>query len=96
MEVLTSSYAGSLESGDVFVQIAPNAGKGIQLDLKSTVQRQFGEQIRETAMTALRDLGVKDALVTMDDKGALDPVIEARVAAAAYRAARSETYTWEV
>lgn len=96
MEVLTNSYAGSLESGDIFVQIKPNADKGILVDLKSTVQRQFGDQIKETAMTTLQKLGVLNALVSMDDKGALDPVIEARVAAAAYRAAQSENFKWEV
>ena len=96
MEVVASSYAGSLESGDVFVQIRPNPGKGILLDLKSSVLRQFGDQIRETALATLRNLDVRDAHVSMDDKGALDPVIEARVAAAAYRAARSENFKWEV
>lgn len=96
MEMLVSSYAGSLESGDAFVQIRPNPGSGIVLELKSSVERQFGEQIKAVASKVLEDLGVTDAQVIIDDKGALDPVIEARVSAAAYRAAKSVDYQWEV
>ncbi len=96
MEMLTSSYAGSLESGDAFVTIRPNPDGGIALELKSTVERQFGEQIRLVALKVLTELAVKDACVSIDDKGALDPVIEARIAAAAYRSAGSKDYRWEV
>ena len=96
MEMLQNSYAGSLESGDVLVQIRPNAGKGIELELKSPVERQFGDQILSVANQALLNLGVKDAYVSIDDRGALDPIIEARVKAAVYRAAKSEDFKWEV
>lgn len=96
MEMLTSSYAGSLESSDAFIQIKPNSGGGIVLELKSSVERQFGDQIKETTLKVLEKLGVTDAYVSIDDRGALDPVIEARVSAAVYRAAQSENFVWEV
>ena len=37
--------AGTLESGDIFIQIAPNDNAGLHIDLESTVAYQFGDQI---------------------------------------------------
>jgi citrate lyase subunit gamma (acyl carrier protein) len=95
MEILTNSYAGSLESGDAFVQVQPNSGGGITLELKSSVERQFGDQIKAVAFEVLKDLKVSDARISIDDKGALDPIINARVSAAVYRAAKSDNFHWK-
>ena len=40
--ILYPASAGTLESSDVFVEIAP-AENGIEIDLNSVVQAQFGE-----------------------------------------------------
>ena len=39
--------AGTLESGDIFIQIAPNDNAGLHIDLDSTVAYQFGDQIKK-------------------------------------------------
>ena len=43
MEIKTA-MAGTLESGDIFIQIAPNDNAGLHIDLDSTVAYQFGDQ----------------------------------------------------
>ena len=48
---------------------------------------QFGAQIRAVVEQTLRNLGVTEGLVVIEDKGALDCAIRARVQAAVLRAA---------
>lgn len=95
-QITKKSYAGSLESSDLLVQISPNPGKGLEIDLKSTVIRQFGKAILTTVNEVLREFEVEDALISIDDKGALDCTIRARVSAAICRAAESADYHWRV
>ena len=81
---LKNAVAGTLESGDIMIQIAP--GEGLQVDLQSSVSAQFGRQIKAVITETLGNLGIHDALVQATDKGALDCTIRARVTAAAVRA----------
>lgn len=85
MEV-KNAFAGTLESGDILVQITPSEEESLQIDLDSTVEYQFGGQIRKVIKETLENLGVKKAHVKATDKGALDCTIRARVTAAAVRA----------
>ncbi|MBQ6439672.1 MAG: citrate lyase acyl carrier protein [Mogibacterium sp.] len=89
MEIKKTAVAGTLESSDCMVTIEP-AKKGIELELESSVIRQYGRQIRKVALTTLRRLGVRNARVSIVDKGALDCTIKARVECAAMRAAEYE------
>ena len=81
--------AGTLESSDVFVEIAP-AANGIEIDLNSVVQAQFGDQILAVIREVLADCGVENAHVTVQDRGALDCVIRARVETAVNRGKEEE------
>ena len=85
MEIKKPAIAGTLESSDCMVTVEPGEGK-IDLDLDSAVIRQYGKQIRRVILETLDRLDVKDARVTVVDKGALDCTIKARVEAAVYRA----------
>ncbi|MCF0180861.1 MAG: citrate lyase acyl carrier protein [Muribaculaceae bacterium] len=89
---IKNAVAGTLESGDIQVQIAPNESKGLQINLESTVAFQFGEQIKKVITETLVELGVEDALVQANDKGALDCTIRARVTAAAVRATGKDVW----
>ena len=89
MKVVKAATAGTVESSDVLVTIAPQ-GDGIQIDLNSTVEKQFGKAIREAVVQTLAELDIQNAAVTLVDKGALDCVIRARVKACAYRACEGE------
>lgn len=96
MELKKSAMAGTLESSDIQVTIEPNNGEGVTIALKSSVEKQFGKQIRKVILEALTDLGVESAIVTAVDKGALDCTIKARVQAAAYRSADQQAnFKWE-
>jgi len=91
MEMKNAS-AGTLESGDILVQIAPADGKGLQVSLDSTVAYQFGDQIKKVIIETLEGLGINDADVKATDKGALDCTIRARVTAAAVRATGKDVW----
>lgn len=89
---IKNAVAGTLESGDIMVQIAPAESKGLHIDLDSSVAAQFGKQIRQVIEETLTGLGVEDAEVKAVDKGALDCTIRARVTAAAVRATGKDVW----
>ncbi len=87
------AVAGTLESSDVHVSIAPNPGGGVEIQLESDVKAQFGEAIEATVRDVLSDMEVADASVRLLDKGALDCVIRARLRCAVCRSAETP-YDW--
>jgi citrate lyase subunit gamma (acyl carrier protein) len=96
MEITTVGIAGTLESSDITIHIEGNPGKGVEIELKSSVENQFGEQIRKVIRTTLQEVGVKDALVRATDKGALDCTIRARLLTAINRVKPGSCFPWEV
>lgn len=91
MELKTST-AGTMESGDIMIQIAPTDRPGLNVELQSSVEYQFGDQIRQVITETLTSLGVTQADVHVTDKGALDCTIRARVTAAAVRATGKDVW----
>lgn len=87
MELKKPAVAGTLESSDVQITLRPNPGQGIQISLQSDVKAMFGDAIEATVRNVLADFDVKDALVDINDKGALDFAIRARMQCAVCRAA---------
>ena len=94
MEVLKTAVAGTLESSDVMVTVRPNPGKGLEIEIQSVVLSMFGDQIRATVKEVAASFGLKDAVIELQDKGAIDCVIRARVSAAICRAAETK-FNWE-
>ena len=84
MEIKKPAMAGTLESSDAQVTVEPGNGT-IELSIESSVIHQFGKQIKATVLETLDRLDVKDAKVTVVDKGALDCTLKARVECAVYR-----------
>lgn len=84
LKVKETAVAGTLESSDVMVTVEP--GDGIQLSVNSSVINQYGRAIRTSVMEVLERLEVKDAKVTVVDRGALDCTLRARVECAVFRA----------
>ncbi|MDE1547993.1 citrate lyase acyl carrier protein [Jeotgalibaca caeni] len=96
MIIERQAIAGTLESSDLQIIIDKNDGHGIEIDLQSSVEKQFGRRIREVLMETLKNLKVEDAKVVVVDKGALDCTIIARTMAAVHRAAGiTSNYNWE-
>ena len=83
-EIVRKAAAGTLESSDVYVEIAPGES-GIDLELESGVQEQFGQAIEQVVRQVLREQGVTCARIRLVDRGALDCVIRARVETAIVR-----------
>lgn len=96
MEIIKDSIAGTLESCDIQIMLVPNENSGIEVELKSSVEKQFGRQIRKVIIETLEKLGIENARIVAVDKGALDCTIKARVECAAYRACGIDReYDWE-
>ena len=87
---IKNAMAGTLESGDILIQVEP--GKGLQVDLQSSVSAQFGRQIKAVITETLKGLGVENASIKATDKGALDCTIRARVTAAVVRATGKDVW----
>ena len=84
MEIRCRATAGTMESSDAYVEIEP-AAAGVELQLESVVQEQFGEQIRSVVWEVLKEHGVENASIRVIDRGALECVIRARVETAILR-----------
>ena len=84
MEIKQIASAGTMESSDVYVEIAPGNGK-LEISLESVVAQQFGQAILETVREVFVENGVESANVRIVDRGALDCVIRARVETAILR-----------
>lgn len=89
---LKNAFAGTLESGDILIQLEPAEESGIHIDLDSTVAYQFGDQIKKVITETLSKLDIDNAYVRATDKGALDCTIRARVTAAAVRATGKDVW----
>lgn len=95
MEIRKPSVAGTMESSDVMISIEPGE-KGIELELESIVEKQFGREIRRTILETLQSLDVRNGKIRAVDKGALDCTLRARVKTAVYRADGKTVYDWRV
>ncbi len=84
MEISSKAFAGTLESSDAFIEIAPGTG-GLAIDVQSVVGEQFGKAIRAAVEQVLKDFGVESASIVIKDRGALDCTIRARIETAIKR-----------
>ena len=95
MEIKKSAVVGTLESSDIMITLNPSTSGTITIELESSVEKQFGAQIRALIEKTLRQLGVTSADVKAVDKGALDCTIQARTITVVHRAAEVEQYNWK-
>ncbi len=73
-----------MESSDAYVEIEP-CGDGIKIEIESVVKKQFGESIKNAVNEVLTEQDIKNAVVRVTDRGALECVIRARVETAILR-----------
>ncbi len=67
---------------DVWVAVSPALSGGLQIRIKSKVKALFGRQIRELTEKILHFFEIKHAGVVIEDAGAVDFVLAARLEAA--------------
>ena len=94
MNVIKEAIAGTLESSDLLVKVAPGRDATREIVIRSAVMQQFGKQIRRIVEETLDALSITTASITIEDKGALDCVIRARVQAAVLRASETKELNW--
>jgi citrate lyase subunit gamma (acyl carrier protein) len=84
MEMKTA-MAGSLESNDVLVVLREQAEEEPVIEVQSIVEKQFGRQIRESVTEVLNAFHMRKVRVSVQDRGAYDCTIKARVEGAILR-----------
>lgn len=94
MKIKKPAVAGTLESSDCIVSVEPSDTNNIEINLTSTVKKQFGNEIMDVARETLNRLKVDEVIMEINDKGALNCVIEARIESAIYRAAELKEFDW--
>ena len=95
MKIVKEANAGTLESSDLLVKVAPSENGTLEIVITSKVIKQFGKQIRRVVSDALERLSISAGSVVIEDKGALDCVIRARVQTAILRGCGSEELDWK-
>src|SRR5271166_1769669 len=95
MKIIKEAVAGALESSDLLVKVAPSDKGKLDIAITSTVIKLFGKQIRKVVADTLDQLSVSAGSIVIEDKGALDFVIRARVQAALLRACECQELDWE-
>lgn len=94
MKIIREALAGTQESSDLMVKILPADGE-LEVVIHSEVIKQFGDQIRQVVHETLSAMDVRQGVIMVDDKGALDCVIRARLQSALLRAADVQHIDWE-
>jgi citrate lyase subunit gamma (acyl carrier protein) len=78
--------AGSLESSDLLVVIEEKeAGEGLEIVMSSIVEKQYGDKIFKIAKEIAQQKKLNDARMLIQDRGALDYAIRARIETAIER-----------
>lgn len=95
MKINQAAVAGTLESGDVMLRILPLDTQEIDLQINSSVEKQFGDAIRATILAVLAHYDIRGVQLNVDDKGALDCILRARLEALLARACGIPALPWE-
>ena len=85
MSAHCSALAGTLESNDILITISSTGGSANSVNLSSIVINQFGPAIRAVVEQCLEASGLSGVEVTVQDKGALECTIKARMETAISR-----------
>lgn len=95
MKINQAAVAGTLESGDVMLRILPLDTQDVDLQINSSVEKQFGDAIRTTLLDVLAHYDIRGVQLIVDDKGALDCILRARLEALLARACGIPVLPWE-
>ena len=83
MIIKEKALAGTMESSDCLVYVEPAAE--LKVEVASVVMVQFGTAIEKAVLATLSTLNVKNGYIKVQDRGALDCVIQAIVETAVRR-----------
>lgn len=86
MKVMEEGVAGSLNERDCLIKVKPGEGNVI---IKSKTPGMFDEHIKEIVLQRMEEIGI-EADVEIEENGAIDYVIIARLESAISKATRGE------
>lgn len=87
LRIKRCSQAGSAEKSDVLVVMEPREPRtGTKVAVKSPVLMEFGRHMVATVESVLKEQGIVDVAVMLEDKGALEFALRARCETALRRA----------
>ncbi|WP_313383994.1 citrate lyase acyl carrier protein [Chishuiella sp.] len=92
MKIVKEAVAGTLESSDLMIRVS--SSEKLNVIINSTVEAQFGDDILRTVHEILTKLSIDKVKISIDDKGALDCVLRARLLTALMRSTNDNTL-WE-
>ena len=84
MKIVKKGQAGTMQSSDLMVIVEP--AEELIVEIESTVKKQFEHLIRAKIEQVLAKFGTTSGRICVNDRGALDYAIEARLEAALQRA----------
>ena len=80
------SQAGTFESSDLIVLIEPKGdNSGRTIEIESIVMLQYGDNLKSIVSEMLDQYDLTDMHIILRDKGALEPVVRARMETAILR-----------
>jgi citrate lyase subunit gamma (acyl carrier protein) len=85
MKIQGTAIAGTLESNDVLITLSPSSNNKVEIDLNSIVKKQFGDRIEEIVREMLVEFNIEEGNIKIQDMGALDCTIKARIETAILR-----------
>jgi len=85
LKIIKKAQAGSLESCDIFLKVEPY-DCGIEINIENVVKNRFEKRIKKIIKETLKELLVGNVKIDVNDKGALDCTIKARLETAVLRA----------
>lgn len=94
MEIVKKAQAGSFESSDILILAEPvNKKEGRKIEIESAVQIEYGKEIEKLISEILDDNKIEDIHLVIKDKGAIVPVIKARMETVLKRASNNQKGT---
>lgn len=80
-----SVIVGSLESSDAMITITPSEQEKVEIEVDSIVKKQFGERIEKVSASMVSASKLARAKVKVQDRGALECTLRARLETALER-----------
>jgi citrate lyase subunit gamma (acyl carrier protein) len=84
MKIIKSAQSGTMQSSDLMIFLEP--AEQLTIEIESTVKQQFEHLIREQVEKVLEENSVTSGEIRINDRGALDYAIVARLEAGLKRA----------
>lgn len=88
-----SAQAGTFESSDLIILIEPlEENSGRKIELESAVMLQYGDNLKSIVNEILDQYEMTDIHLIIKDKGALEPVVRARLETAIERSLNPQKF----